>query len=227
MPLINAAGIAMGIVAAANESLSLEDGIHSRRMLQGIKPDGGDPARGETAGDDVDLSFRDYLAIQNLLSRYLLALDSGDVEAHMACWVEDERDFQGFYNLALGNFTTLADMRRAQEAMSGPRGLVYGKRHHATNIVIQPVNKNLVLVTHYLLLLETRCPPYVVATNVYPESRVVRTKKGWRFQKRVVVVDPGFFPLFTSWVQQGIYGMDGMKIGDGTVDRCSDAGTYA
>eukprot|EP00899_Mesostigma_viride_P028382 jgi/Mesvir1/8729/Mv02655-RA.1 len=216
--IVVTSALATGVTPADNKS-RLENRFHGRRLLD---DDGGDHRDGE----DMDLSFDDYLAIQNLIGRYFLAADSLDVDAFMACWVENEADFQGFDNMGLGNWSTLAEMRQGETLHFTPRGLGYGKRHHATNFQMTPVDKDLVLVTHYLTVMETKCPPFLVANGVYPDSKVLRTDNGWRFQKRVLLVDDGFFALFQRWVDQGVFGQDGLKVGNGIVDRCAEVGAF-
>eukprot|EP00899_Mesostigma_viride_P023156 jgi/Mesvir1/4024/Mv05821-RA.1 len=213
---------ALAIVAAGGEIPSLEARAHGRRVLHAGDGHGGGGGNKAPA----QLSFQDYLDIHNLIGRYFLAADSSDVDAFMACWVEKEEDFGGFDNMGLGNWETLAEMRHEEEIHFTPRGLGYGKRHQASNVQMTALSKDLVSVTHYLTVTETRCPPFIVANGVYPDSRVLRTAKGWRFQKRTLVVDDGFFTLFQRWVEQGVFGEDGLKVGNGTIDRCTEVGAF-
>jgi hypothetical protein len=45
-------------------------------------------------------------------------------------------------------------------------------------------------------VLEVEEAPRVIATGRYNKSLVVKTDKGWKFKRRTLNVDPGFFKLF-------------------------------
>ncbi len=63
----------------------------------------------------------------------------------------------------------------------GPGAMANGKRHQATNIVIEPVSDTEV--------------PHLMATGRHDKSAVVKTAKGGKFKRPTLKVDPGFFRL--------------------------------
>ena len=140
------------------------------------------------------LSHQDILEIQNLIARYCITTDNRDPDGFMACWVEPEQ-FGGYESGPFGSMTTWAQLYEFERHHVGPGGMANGKRHQATNIVIEPISTDEAHVTHDLLVLEVAEPPRLIATGRYDRSLVVRTPKGWRYKSRKLDVDPGFFVL--------------------------------
>lgn len=140
------------------------------------------------------ISVEDYQEIQNLVIDYCLTTDNADAVAFMNCWV-DKEDFAGYESGPFGTMNTWDEMFEFEKHHVGPGGMAVGKRHQATNIKITPVNANEALVTNDMIVLEVNQEPRVLATGRYNDSLVVRTDKGWRFKRRKLDVDPGFFVL--------------------------------
>lgn len=141
------------------------------------------------------LDPRDELEIRNLVARYCITTDDADADAFMQdCWVEPDQ-FGGYESGAFGSMKTWAEMHAFEKHHVGPGGMANGKRHQATNLLIEPVSETEALVTHDLVVLEVADAPRIVATGRYDRSVVVKTPKGWRFKSRTLKVDPGFFAL--------------------------------
>lgn len=148
----------------------------------------------------MSLTTADLLEIHDLVARYCLATDNGDVDAFMATWVGPDR-FGGFDSGPFGSMTTWEELREFETHHVAEGGMARGKRHQGTNVVIEPVSDDEVHVTHDLIVLEVDDAPRVIATGRYDRSVVVRTEAGWRFQRRTLEVDPGFFVLARQWEQ--------------------------
>lgn len=144
------------------------------------------------------LSSQDQLEIHNLVVRYCLATDDADVDRFMDCWVGPD-EFGGYDSGSFGNMQTWEQLRDFEAHHVGEGGMANGKRHQATNILIEPVSANEVRVTHDLVVLEVAQEPAIIATGRYNASVVVKTKAGWRFKSRKLDVDPGFFKLMERW----------------------------
>lgn len=140
----------------------------------------------------MNFTTKDFLEIHNLVAMYCLATDNKDVDGFMDCWVEPQ-EFKGYDSGAFGHMQTWEDLRAFEAHHVGPGGTANGKRHQATNIHIEPVSDNEVLVTHDMIVLEVDNTPAVVATGRYNQSKVVKTSRGWKFQYRKLEVDSGFF----------------------------------
>jgi len=97
---------------------------------------------------------------------------------------------------------TWEELRAFEAHHVGEGGDANGKRHQATNLVINPVSDVEVKVTHDMLVFEVAQIPYLVATGRYNNSQVVKTEKGWKFKWRKLDVDTGFFKLMEQWQNQ-------------------------
>ena len=140
------------------------------------------------------ISFEDHLEIQNLVSRYCITTDNADADGFMECWVDADR-FDGYNSGAFGNAPTWDALYEFEKHHVGPEGMARGKRHQATNLHVEVVGQDKVLVTHDMLVFEVSEEPRLIATGRYDKSVVVRTPKGWRFESRKLSVDEGFFVL--------------------------------
>ncbi len=144
------------------------------------------------------ISFDDDRAIRNLVSRYCITTDNADPEGFMECWVAPEA-FGGYDSGAFGNMKTWEELLAFEKHHVGPGGGANGKRHQATNVLIEPVSADEVHVTHDLVVLEVAQEPRMIASGRYDASVVVRTPKGWRFKSRSLKVDAGYFVLLEQW----------------------------
>lgn len=137
------------------------------------------------------LNTVDVLELHALVARYCLTTDNADVDGFMKCWVE-AADFGGYDSGAFGNLETWQALADFERQHVGPGGLANGKRHQATNVLIEPVSATEVHITHDLIVLEVADLPRVSATGRYDRSVVVKTPSGWRFKRRTFKLDPGF-----------------------------------
>ncbi len=136
--------------------------------------------------------------IRNLIARYCLTTDNADADAFMACWVTPDA-FGGYESGPFGTMTTWQEMLDFERHHVGPGGMANGKRHQVTNILLEPVSADEVHVTHDMIVLEVAQEPRIIATGRYDRSVVVRTPVGWRFKRRTLHVDPGFFIIAEQW----------------------------
>jgi hypothetical protein len=140
------------------------------------------------------ISAADFADIQNLVALYCVTTDNADADAFMGLWV-DPQDFGGYDSGAFGKMDTWQELYEFEKHHVGPGGMANGKRHQSTNIVIEPINDSEVHVTNDMLVFEVAEVPHLMATGRYDKSIVVRTAKGWKFKRRTLKVDPGFFKL--------------------------------
>jgi hypothetical protein len=140
------------------------------------------------------ISAADFADIQNLVALYCVTTDNADADAFMALWV-DPQDFGGYDSGAFGKMDTWQELYEFEKHHVGPGGMANGKRHQSTNIVIEPINDSEVHVTNDMLVFEVAEVPHLMATGRYDKSIVVRTAKGWKFKRRTLKIDPGFFKL--------------------------------
>lgn len=138
------------------------------------------------------LAADDIAEIQRLIARYCITTDDADADAFMTTWVDPEA-FGGYDSGAFGRIDTWQQMLEFERHHVGRGGMANGKRHLATNVLIEGVGPDEAHVTHDLVVLEVADVPRIVATGRYDRSVVVRTPAGWRFRRRTLHVDPGFF----------------------------------
>lgn len=143
------------------------------------------------------LDAADVAEIQNLVSLYCLTTDNADPDGFMRTWVEPA-EFGGYDSGAFGRMDTWEQMYEFEKHHVGPGGMANGKRHLSMNIVIEPVSATEALVTNDMIVLEVAEVPHVLASGRYDRSLVVKTTKGWRFKRRTLKVDSGFFKLMDS-----------------------------
>lgn len=148
------------------------------------------------------ITHQDHLEIASLVARYCISTDDADVDGFMSCWVSPA-EYGGYDSGAFGNMKTWQDLKTFEEHHVGPGGMANGKRHQATNLLIDPVSPTEVHVTHDLLVFEVAAEPRLIATGRYNKSVVVKTPQGWRFKSRTLHVDSGFFALMERLKKEG------------------------
>ena len=138
------------------------------------------------------LSAQDIAEIQTLAALYCLRTDDADADGFMRLWV-GPAEFGGYDSGAFGKMDSWQAMLDFERHHVGPGGMANGKRHLAMNLAIEPVDADTAHLTHDLVVLEVADLPKVIASGRYNRSVVVRTAEGWRFKRRTLEVDAGFF----------------------------------
>lgn len=147
------------------------------------------------------LSALDVAEIHHLVAAYGLSTDDADVDAFMRTWVEPAA-FGGYDGGDFGRIDSWAAMRAFAQQLVGPGGLARGKRHLSLNVVVEAVGPDEARVSNDLLVVEVAEAPRLVASGRYDASVVVRTVEGWRFKRRTLAVDGGFFKLLAAQMAQ-------------------------
>ncbi len=143
------------------------------------------------------LTAADYAEIQNLVALYCVTTDNADADAFMRLWVEPA-EFAGYDSGAFGKMETWQAMYEFEKHHVGPGGMANGKRHQSTNIVIEGISATEAHVTNDMLVFEVADVPFLMATGRYNKSVVVKTAQGWRFKRRTLDIDSGFFKLMAK-----------------------------
>lgn len=146
------------------------------------------------------ITTQDLLEIQNLIATYTVTTDNKDVDGFMNCWVRPE-EFDGYDSGAFGHMKTWEELKAFEAHHVGEGGNANGKRHQATNIIIQQISATEVHVTHDMIVLEVAAIPMIIASGRYNNSKVVKTSEGWKFKWRKLDIDSGFFKLMEQWQQ--------------------------
>jgi hypothetical protein len=138
------------------------------------------------------ITAQDHAEIHDLVAAYCLTTDNADADGFMQTWVPPA-DFGGYDSGAFGKMDTWEAMYAFEKEHVGPGGMANGNRHLALNIRVVPVSATEALVTHDMVVIAVAEPPRIVATGRYDDSVVVKTAAGWRFKRRRLHVDAGFF----------------------------------
>jgi hypothetical protein len=147
------------------------------------------------------LTPADIAEIQNLVALYCVTTDNADADGFMRLWVEPS-EFGGYDSGAFGKMDTWQAMHEFEKHHVGPGGMANGKRHQATNLVVEGISATEAHVTHDMLVFEVAEVPFLMATGRYNKSVVVKTSKGWKFKRRTLDVDAGFFKLMDKMKTQ-------------------------
>lgn len=132
--------------------------------------------------DNLDLA--DQLAIRDVISRYAWALDTGDVEAFVACFCSDGA-------LVWDTFET-PDRWQGQAALhhfaSFFRDLPSsaGRQHHVTNTLVTPSAEGAHAKSYVAVALRQGDGPHLLNVMGYYEDRFRRERGEWRIAERII-----------------------------------------
>lgn len=134
----------------------------------------------------MKLSIEDRFALEDLLAAYAWSLDTGDVEALVACFTPDARMVEEVF-----------DDPDIWEGHDGIRGIAEhyrnaagfpGRQHHVTQVQYMPQDDGSVKMRSFAFV--TECdgePPYLLRFAGYYDDHAVKCEDGeWRFRRRTV-----------------------------------------
>jgi hypothetical protein len=150
------------------------------------------------------LAIADRLAIQDLLTAYAWALDTGESEALVRLFMPDARFVEEVFedpDIWEGH----DGIRKLSQHYANSPGFA-GRQHHVTNSVFEPEGSDKVRHKSFAFVTECRGePPYTLRFSGWYEDLVVKNADGqWRFQTRTVRLWDGAvlknFPGRGQWV---------------------------
>ena len=132
------------------------------------------------------LSIEDRFALQDLIAAYSWALDTGDVEALVACFTADARMSEEVF-----------DEPDVWEGHDGIRGIAEhyrnaagfpGRQHHVTQVQYMPQDDGSCKMRSFAFVTECEGePPYLLRFAGWYDDHAVKDSDGqWRFQRRTV-----------------------------------------
>lgn len=152
----------------------------------------------------MPLSADDRFALQDLIAAYGWALDTGDVEALVACFTEDARMVEEVF-----------EDPDLWEGHEGIRGLARhyfaapgfpGRQHHVTQTQYEPQADGSVRMRSFAFVTECEGePPYLLRFTGWYDDHAVKGADGrWRFKARTIRLWDGAvlekFPGKGDWV---------------------------
>ena len=150
------------------------------------------------------LAIEDRIALQDLIAAYSWALDTGDVEGLVACFMPDARMSEEVF-----------DEPDVWEGHDGIRGIAEhyrnaagfpGRQHHVTQVQYMPQEDGSCKMRSFAFVTECNGePPYLLRFAGWYDDLAVRDTDGqWRFQQRTVRLWDGEvlknFPGRGQWV---------------------------
>jgi ketosteroid isomerase-like protein len=120
----------------------------------------------------------DYMEIQQLYSRYNMAIDMGDAEGWAACFTPD-----GVFQTFNGHDALVGFINTWKERMKGGN-----MRHWNSNLAITPSADGATGAVYLLLVDISAKPPAIQSASMYKDV-LVKTANGWRFKNRQVKGD--------------------------------------
>jgi hypothetical protein len=150
------------------------------------------------------LAIEDRLALQDLIADYSWALDTGDVEALVACFTPDARMVEEVFedpDIWEGHDGIRGIAEHYRNAPGFP-----GRQHHVTQIQWFPQDDGSVKIRAFAFVTECHDePPYELRFTGYYDDHAVKGADGkWRFQRRTVRLWDGEvlkrFPGRGQWV---------------------------
>jgi len=150
------------------------------------------------------LAIEDRLALQDLIADYSWALDTGDVEALVACFTPDARMVEEVFedpDIWEGHDGIRGIAEHYRNAPGFP-----GRQHHVTQIQWFPQDDGSVKIRAFAFVTECHDePPYELRFTGYYDDHAVKGADGkWRFRRRTVRLWDGEvlkrFPGRGQWV---------------------------
>ena len=125
----------------------------------------------------MELAPEDYIAIQQLYARYAFAVDTGDKEGWLACWIED-----GALETSTGQLNQGPEALRAlvEAQVSNPNEKGY---HWNGNLVIEPAEFGATGKT-YLMFVRALTVQGELGYSLYYTDELVKEGGRWLFRKR-------------------------------------------
>ena len=127
---------------------------------------------GAAAAHAQTLSPADYAEINQLYARYNHAVDAADAKMIATVFTADGLFVSGARTMEGRKLVTAATPKERPQA-----------RHMATSVIINPSPEG-ARGSSYVMLVNLQATPPVVAGGGVYEDVIVKTKEGWRFQKR-------------------------------------------
>ena len=129
------------------------------------------------------ISTEDKIVIQELMTRYNLAIDNQNMDEWSNTWIDD-----GIWTTTFGEAKGKTELKNMVNQITN--NFANGKRHLLTNIIIEDIStNNIANAKSYLTVLEAHDTPEVVATGVYSDTLNKDGNGKWKFFQRKLDID--------------------------------------
>lgn len=130
------------------------------------------------------LTIEDRIGINDLLARYAWALDTGDVDAFVACFTPTAVVIEEVFEEPDRWEGTAGIRALAEHFRSVPN--FPGRQHHVSQVLVEGHSSR---CSSRSFVFVTECrgePPYVVRFAGYYEDQIVKSSGRWLFQQRII-----------------------------------------
>jgi ketosteroid isomerase-like protein len=130
------------------------------------------------------LTVADRVAINDLLAEYAWALDTGDVDALVACFTPDALVLEEVFEDADRWEGRDEISRFAEHYFNVPN--FPGRQHHVTQLLVKGNSKQCSARSFAFV---TECqgePPYTIRFAGYYEDKLVKVRNRWLFRERII-----------------------------------------
>ena len=129
------------------------------------------------------ISTEDKIVIQELMTRYNLAIDNQNIDEWSNTWTDD-----WIWTTTFGEAKGKTELKNMANQITN--NFANGKRHLLTNIIIEDIStNNIANAKSYLTVLEAHDTPEVVATGVYSDTLKKDGNGKWKFFQRKLDID--------------------------------------
>ena len=130
------------------------------------------------------LTVADRVAINDLLAEYAWALDTGDVDALVACFTPDALVLEEVFEDADRWEGRDEICRFAEHYFNVPN--FPGRQHHVTQLLVKGNSKQCSARSFAFV---TECqgePPYTIRFAGYYQDKLVKVRNRWLFRERII-----------------------------------------
>jgi ketosteroid isomerase-like protein len=128
------------------------------------------------------ISAADKINIQELIAKYNQALDNKAIEEWTNTWSDD-----GVWSTPFGEAKGKTELKNIASQITNE--FASGKRHVSTNIIIENGTNNTASAQSYLIVIEAKRTPEVVATGTYIDTLKKDANNKWKFLHRRLEID--------------------------------------
>jgi ketosteroid isomerase-like protein len=135
------------------------------------------------------ITIDDKIKIQELISKYNLALDNKNIDEWTSTWTDD-----GIWTTTFGEAKGKTELKNMVDKITNE--FASGKRHVSTNIIIEDVSSpsttnggGMANAKSYLTVIEAHKTPEVIATGVYSDTLKKDGSGKWKFFQRKLDID--------------------------------------
>jgi ketosteroid isomerase-like protein len=128
------------------------------------------------------LNLEDKITIQELITKYNLAIDNKRLDEWINAWTDD-----GIWTTTFGEAKGKLELKNMIDQITNE--FASGKRHFSTNIIIEETQNNMASANSYLTVIEAYKSPQVVASGTYSDILKKNNTGEWKFFQRKLDID--------------------------------------